>query len=77
MSVEEVSFASDATKDEAFRLLLMRSGAPTKEVLEKIVLKHFTYKSAKQLLDYYDLKPQPILVFRGAKALKMGSGRAS
>lgn len=67
MSVEAVSFASDATKDEAFRLLLMRSGAPTKEVLAKIALRNFTYRSAKQLLDYYDLQPQPIMVLRGAK----------
>ena len=64
MSVEEISFASDAMKDEAFGLLLMRSGAPTADVLEKTSLRHFTNKTAKKLLDSYDLKPQPIRILR-------------
>lgn len=64
MAVEEVSFASDKVKNEAFSLLLMRSGSPTADVLKRINLEHFTRKSAKQLLDSYELKPKPITVRR-------------
>lgn len=62
LTVEEVEFASEALKAEAFDLLLMRSMAPTSEVLERINLKHFSPKSAKRLLQAYELKPKPLRV---------------
>jgi hypothetical protein len=62
LTVEEVEFASDALKFEAFELLLMRSMSPTSEVLERMSLKHFSPKSAKRLLQAYELKPKPLRV---------------
>jgi hypothetical protein len=62
MSVEEVGFATDEIKNEAFSLLVMRSGSHTKDVLERISLKYFDKKSAKHLLDSYELRPMPIRV---------------
>jgi hypothetical protein len=67
LTVEEVEFASEALKFEAFGLLLMRSMSTTSDVLERMSLKHFSPKSAKRLLQAYELKPKPLRVIWGKK----------
>ncbi|WP_223543703.1 GIY-YIG nuclease family protein [Pseudomonas sp. BF-B-28] len=62
LTIEQVEFASDDLKQEAFTLLLMRSWSRTDEVLSSIKLKHFTHKSAKHLLQAYEMRPKPISV---------------
>lgn len=64
LTIEEVEIASDDFKLEAFTLLLLRSTSTTAEVLADKTLKHFTRKSAKRLLQAYELKPKPLLVTR-------------
>lgn len=62
LTVEQVDFASDDLRHEAFDLLLMRSMAPTGKVLSDNKLEHLTSKAAKRLLRAYELKPMPISV---------------
>lgn len=62
LTIEQVDFASEELKMEAFQLLLMRSGTSTDDVLCRIKLKHFTPKAAKRLLQAYEMKPKPIIV---------------
>lgn len=62
LTIEQVEFASEELKMEAFQLLLMRSGTSTDDVLYRIKLKHFTPKAAKRLLQAYEIKPKPIIV---------------
>ncbi|UKL10808.1 MULTISPECIES: GIY-YIG nuclease family protein [Pseudomonas] len=62
LTIEEVEFAGDHLRHEAFNLLLMRSWAPLTDVLNSFRLQHLTRKSAKRLLKSYELKPLPILV---------------
>lgn len=67
LTIEQVEFASDDLKLEAFTLLLMRSWSSTDEVLSNIRLKHFTHKSAKHLLQAYEMRPKPIIVSSNPK----------
>lgn len=62
LTIEQVEFASEDLKNEAFILLLMRSGSSTDDVLSRIKLKHFTPKAAKKLLQAYEMRPKPIIV---------------
>ncbi|WP_236383873.1 hypothetical protein, partial [Pseudomonas marginalis] len=62
LTIEQVEFASEDLKNEAFILLLMRSGSSTEDVLSRIKLKHFTPKAAKKLLQAYEMRPKPIIV---------------
>lgn len=62
LTIEEIDIASDDLKNEAFSLLLHRSAAPTTEVLAEAALKHMNKKSAKRLLQAYELKPKPLVI---------------
>jgi hypothetical protein len=62
LTIEQVEFASDDLRHEAFVLLLARSWSSTNEVLSSYELKHFSPKSAKRLLQAYELRPMPIVV---------------
>ncbi|WLH72525.1 GIY-YIG nuclease family protein [Pseudomonas fluorescens] len=62
LTIEQVDFTSDGLRKEAFNLLLMRSWSSTEDVLSRIKLNHFTLKSAKKLLQAYELRPKPITV---------------
>ncbi|OOH77578.1 hypothetical protein BOW65_21415 [Pseudomonas koreensis] len=62
LTIEQIDFASDELKMEAFHLLLMRSGSPTDEVLRSFKLQYFSLKSAKRLLQAYEMRPKPIIV---------------
>lgn len=62
LTIEQVEFASEDLKKEAFLLLLMRSGSSTEDVLSRVKLKHFTLKAAKHLLQAYEMRPKPIVV---------------
>ena len=62
LTIEQVEFASEDLKKEAFLLLLMRSGSSTEDVLSRVKLKHFTLKTAKHLLQAYEMRPKPIVV---------------
>lgn len=64
MTIDEVEIASEDLKFEAFTLLLVRSYSSTSETLDNVRLKYFTRKSAKKLLNAYELKPKPIVVSR-------------
>lgn len=63
LTIEQVEFASDDLRHEAFYLLLMRSWSPASKVLSDYKLKHLTPKTAKRLLRAYELKPLPISVY--------------
>lgn len=63
LTIEQVAFASDELRHEAFYLLLMRSWSPASKVLSDYKLKHLTSKAAKRLLRAYELKPMPISVY--------------
>ncbi|WP_235199848.1 GIY-YIG nuclease family protein [Pseudomonas monteilii] len=63
LTIEQVAFASDELRHEAFYLLLMRSWSPASKVLSDYKLKHLTLKAAKRLLRAYELKPMPISVY--------------
>jgi hypothetical protein len=62
LTIEQVEFASDGLRHEAFHLLLLRSWSPTDEVLNSFTPKHFTLKSAKRLLSSYEMKPKPLII---------------
>jgi len=62
LTIEQVEFASDDLKQEAFHLLLMRSWSSTDEVLSSFRLKYFSLKSARRLLQAYEIRPKPIIV---------------
>lgn len=49
-------------KKEAFSLLLQRSGSSSEETLEKVELDVLSMQQAQELVDRYELEPQPILV---------------
>lgn len=68
LTIDGVEFASDGLKKEAFTLLLARSMHPTKSVLEDTQLRHFTRKTAKVVLDAYQLRPKPLVVGRSPSA---------
>lgn len=69
LTIEQVEFASDALKTEAFALLLQRSWSSTDEVLKETRLEHFTPMAAKRLLRSYELRPKPIVIMRGCSAV--------
>ncbi|KAF2390793.1 GIY-YIG nuclease family protein [Pseudomonas frederiksbergensis] len=62
LTIDEIEIASDDLKNEAFGLLLHRSTSPTTDVLAEATLKHMNKKSAKRLLQAYELKPKPVVV---------------
>ncbi|OYW31049.1 MAG: hypothetical protein B7Z47_02270 [Chthoniobacter sp. 12-60-6] len=49
-------------KKEAYRVVLMRSGAPDDEVLKHLDLKTLTEQDAKQIMALFTVAPQPIRV---------------
>lgn len=65
MTLEHADEAPSGLRSEALELLLLRSSAPTNDVLAemRVKLKHFSHATAKRLLDAYGLKPKPV-VFR-------------
>ncbi|QJP97022.1 GIY-YIG nuclease family protein [Pseudomonas fluorescens] len=69
LTIDEIEIASDDLKQEAFALLLHRSTSPTTEVLAEAELKHFNRKSAKRLLQSYELKPKPLVVVKRANQI--------
>lgn len=65
LSIEELPIATDDLKREAFSLLLQRTMASTDEVLAEAELQNFCSKTAKRLLELYELRPKPLsVVFR-------------
>lgn len=69
LTVDEIEVASEELKAEAFSLLIRRSISPTAEVLEEARLEHFTRRSAKKLLQAYELKPKPLIVTKRAPSI--------
>lgn len=76
LTVDLVELARPEVQTEAFSLLLSRSMQSTEKVLEEATLKHFTRKSAKRLLDSYELRPKPLLVAKGSDAVRILRSKA-
>lgn len=68
LTIEQVEFASDDLKTEAFALLLARSWSATNDVLREMKLKHFSPRAAKRLLRSYELRPLPLVIRRNRRA---------
>lgn len=55
---------SDALRKEMFALFLMRSWSKKTVVLEQHKSTQFTSEQLSEILDFYDLKPIPLTIFR-------------
>lgn len=68
LTIDGVEVASDELKKEAFELLLSRTWHSTAKVLEDARFRHFTHKTAKRLLNAYELRPKPLVIRSGSSA---------
>jgi hypothetical protein len=64
LKFDEIGHLSVDEKKEAYELLLKRSLSPTKTVLQRHNLRHFTKEAALKIMGGYELAPKPITVTR-------------
>jgi len=62
LKIDDIDYLSTEAKHEAYTILLQRSMAPSKRVLQKTELRHFTEQRAKKIMAGYELAPKPITV---------------
>jgi hypothetical protein len=62
LKIDNIDDLSKEAKHEAYSVLLHRSLAPSKRVLEETVLQHITEQAAKKIMAGYELAPRPVIV---------------
>jgi hypothetical protein len=64
LKIDDIDYLSKEAKQEAYRLLLNRSLAPSKRALRDTDLQHFTKQAAIKIMAGYELAPKPLTVKR-------------